>query len=208
LRFEWNCLTRLEAMGFPIPQTKTMKLEELLSQRATQILKRWTALIFDTYPSDAQRFLTKQKDPFANPVGSTLSREAENFFREFLGGADPERLAGALEGIIRVRAVQDFSPSGAVGFVFLLKKIIREETDQEIREQRIPFKELQALESRLDDAALAGFDVYVRCKEKVYEIRAREARNHVSGLLRRAGLLSEIPAWDSDGKNNDSTERS
>jgi hypothetical protein len=182
-----------------------MKLEELLSQRATRILKRWGALVFDTYPSDAQRFLTKQKDTFANPVGSTLTREMENFFREFLGAADPEKLAHALDGMIRIRAIQEFSPSGAVGFIFLLKKIIREEAEQEVREHRIPAKELLALESRLDDAALAGFDVYMRCKEKVYEIRAREAQNHVSGLLRRAGLIADIPAWDSEEKNDDLT---
>ena len=180
-----------------------MKLEELLSQRASRILKRWTALVFDTYPSDAQRFLRKQKDPFANPVGSTLSREMETFFQEFFGAADPERLAHALDGIIRVRAIQEFSPSGAVGFIFLLKKIIREETEQEIREHRIPPEELFALESRLDDAALVGFDVYMGCKEKVYEIRAREAQNRVSGLLRRAGLIADIPAWDSEEKNDD-----
>lgn len=182
-----------------------MKIEELLSQRATQILKRWAALVFETYPSDAQRFLKKQKDPFANPVGSTLSRGMENFFREFLGEADPEKLADALDAMIRVRAVQEFSPSGAVGFIFLLKKIIREEMEKEIREHGIPPKELLALESRLDDAALAGFDVYMRCREKVYEIRAREAQNRVSGLLRRAGLIVEIPTGDSEGKNNDLT---
>lgn len=187
------------------PSDKTMKLEAFLLQRATQILKRWTALIFDSYPSDAQRFLSKQKNSFANPVGSTLSREAEAFFREFLGEADPEKLAGALDGMIRVRAVQDFCPSAAVGFIFSLKKIIREETEQEIRANRIPWKELIALESRLDEAALTGFDIYMGCKEKIYEIRAREAQSHVSGLLRRAGVLADIPAWDSKGKENDQT---
>lgn len=182
-----------------------MKLEEFLLQRATQILKRWTALIFDTYPSDAQRFLSKQKNAFANPVGSSLSREAEIFFREFLGEADPEKLAGALDGMIRIRAVQDFRPSGAVGFIFFLKTIIREETEQEIRANRISVKALLDLESRLDDAALAGFDAYVACKEKLYEIRAREAQSHVSGLLRKAGMLADIPPWDSRGKENDRT---
>jgi hypothetical protein len=177
-----------------------MKLEELLLQRASRILKRWMDLIFDTYPPDAQRFLRKQKDPFANPVGSTLSREIETFYREFIGPAEPEKLAGALDAVIRIRAVQEFSPSGAVGFLLLLKKIIREETVKEVRENRISQEELLALESRLDNAALAGFDVYMRLKEKVYEIRAREARSQVSGLLRRAGLISDVPAWDSDGK--------
>jgi hypothetical protein len=178
-----------------------MKLEELLLQRASRILKRWMDLIFDTYPSDSQRFLRKQKDPFANPVGCTLSREIETLYREFLGPGDPENLAGALDAVIRVRAVQEFSASGAVGFLFLLKKIIREETAKEIRENRISHEELLVLESKLDDLALAGFEIYMRCKEKVYEIRAREAAAQVSGLLRRAGLTAEIPVWDPEGKN-------
>ena len=66
-------------------------------------------------------------------------------------------------------------------------------------------KELLALESRLDDAALMGFDVYMGCREKVYEIRACEAQNRVSGLLRRMGLIADIPAWDSEEKKNELT---
>lgn len=189
---------------FSLPD-KVMKLEELLLQRATRILKRWMDLIFDTYPPDAQRFLRKQKDPFANPVGSTLSREIEAFYREFIGSGDSEKMAHALDALIRVRAVQDFSASGAVGILFLLKKIIREETVQALRENRIAQDELLALESRLDDAALAGFDVYMSCKEQVYQIRAREAKSQVSGLLRRAGLISEIPDWVSDGNKTRTT---
>ena len=178
-----------------------MKLEELLSQRASRIMKRWMDHIYDTYPSDAQRFLRKQKDPFANPVGSTLSRQIETFYHEIIGPADPEKVGAVLDALIRVRAVQEFSPSGAIGFLFLLKKLIREETVKEVEKDRMLQEDLLALEARLDDAALAGFDVYMRCKEQVYEIRAREARSHVSGLLRRAGLISEVPAWDSENKN-------
>jgi hypothetical protein len=189
---------------FSLPN-ETMKLEELLLQRASQILKRWTDLIFDTYPADAKRFLRKQKDPFANPVGSSLFREIETFYREFLGPADPEIMNGALDAVIRIRAVQEFSASDAVGFLFLLKKVIREETVQAVRENRITQDELLALESRLDAAALTGFDIYMRCKEQVYEIRAREAKSQVSGLLRRAGLISEIPAWNSENKKTSMT---
>jgi RsbT co-antagonist protein rsbRD N-terminal domain len=175
-----------------------MKLEELLTQRASRILKRWLDFIFDTYPEDAQRFLRKQKDSFANPVGSTLSRELETLCLEFLGKADPDRMASALEGIVRIRAIQGFAASEAVAFIFFLKRIIREETDKELREGRLATEELLALESRLDDLAMQAFDVYMACKEKVFEIRAREAQNHVSGLLRRAGLTVEIPEWGSD----------
>jgi len=92
-----------------------MKLETLLSQRERPILKRWTECILETYPSDARRFLEKQKDPFSNPVGSTLSRAIEAFYREFLGNGDPEKLAGSLDALLRVRAVQGFSPSSEIG---------------------------------------------------------------------------------------------
>ena len=163
-------------------------------------MKRWLDLIFDTYPADTRRFLRKQKDPFANPVGSTLSRELETLYKEFIGKADSDKMASALDGIVRIRAIQGFAASEAVAFIFLLKRIIREETGKEVREDRLASEELLALESRLDDLALQAFDVYMTCKEKVFEIQAREARNHVSGLLRRAGLMAEIPDWDSDPK--------
>jgi hypothetical protein len=179
-----------------------MKLEELLTKRASRILKRWLDLLFETYPADAQRFLRKQKDPFANPVGTTLSGELETLYREFLGKADPDKMASAMDGIIRIRAVQGFAASEAVAFIFFLKKIIREETDKEVREDRFVAEELLTLESRLDDLALQAFDLYMACREKVFEVRAREARNHVSGLLRRAGLTAEIPEWDSGPKKS------
>lgn len=182
-----------------------MKLETLLSQREPHILKRWMECILDTYPEDARRFLEKQKDPFSNPVGSTLSRAIETFYREFLGTGDPEKLAGSLDALIRVRAVQGFSASSAVGFLFSLKKIIREETRKEARDNRISEEDLVFFESRLDEAALAGFDLYMRCREKIYEIRARESRNQVSGLLRRAGLASEIAAWGAAENKKDLT---
>lgn len=190
---------------FLVAPGERMNLETLLSQRQTPILKRWLEGILETYPADARRFLGKQKDSFANPVGSTLSRAIESFYRELLGAGDPEKLAGALEALIRVRAVQGFSASGALGFLFLLKKIVREETSREIGNNRVSPEELLLLDSRLDQVALAGFDLYMRCREKVFEIRARESQNQVSGLLRRAGLVSEIPAWDASEREKDLT---
>jgi hypothetical protein len=141
-----------------------MKLEKLLSEQSSTILKRWLQLILETYPSDTQRFLKKQKDQFANPVRDTISKEIKNIYRELLQGIDREKVSPSLDRIIRIRAVQDFSPSQAIFFVFLLKKVIREVLD--------------------------------KCREKMYELRAKEARNQVSKLLQRAGLVAEIPEWE------------
>ena len=39
----------------------------------------------------------------------------------------------ALDGIIRIRSIQDFTPSEAVGFIFDLKTVIRGVVDAEGR---------------------------------------------------------------------------
>ena len=180
-----------------------MKLEDLLKQKASSVRKRWLDLIIDTYPADSQRFLREQKDRFANPVGTTLSRAIEALYHELLHGMNDEKVDASLDEIVRIRAIQDFSPAGAMGFIFLLKKVLREELDQEIRENAAACGELLALEARVDEMALRGFDLYMNCRQKVYEIRAKEAKNHVSRLLQKAGLLCEVPGWDSDPKKDD-----
>ncbi len=172
----------------------SMKLEKLLLQKRSAILDRWLQLILETYPADAQRFLKKQKDRFANPVGYTISKETENLYKQLLQRVETKSLSASLDRIFRIRAVQDFSPSQAVAFIFLLKKVISEELESEIPENRL-FDELMLIDSRIDDMALLGFDIYVRCREKIYEIRAKEANNRVSGLLQKSGLISEIPDW-------------
>ena len=182
-----------------------MNLETILTQKGPTILSKWLELILETYPADAQRFLKKQKNRFANPVGTTIKSEAENIYQELLRGMDPERLSLFLDGIIRIRAIQDFTPSQAISFVFLLKNIIREEVGKEVREQQL-LDEMMIFESRFDEAALLAFDIYMKCREKVYEIRATEAKNQVSRLLLKAGLTCEIPDWSREPDENNSTQ--
>lgn len=180
-----------------------MNLETILTQRGPTILSRWLELILETYPTDAQRFLKRQKDPFANPVGTTIKAEAEKLYKELLQGMDPGHLSLFLDGIIRIRAVQDFTPSQAISFVFLLKNIIREEVGKEIRGQQL-LDELMIFESRFDEVALLAFDVYMKRREKIYEIRANETKNQVARLLSKAGLTCEIPEWSR--KENDTIQ--
>jgi hypothetical protein len=172
-----------------------MKLEKLLSEKGPAVLDRWLKSILESYPADTQRFLKKQKDPFANPVRHTISKETENIYKELLKGVDRDRVSPFLDRIIRIRAVQDFSPSQAVAFIFLLKKVIREALDKEIGEHQLS-DDLLVLESKIDDLALIAFDVYMRCREKIYALSANEARNQVYRLLQKKGLMAEIPEWE------------
>lgn len=154
-------------------------------------------MILETYPADTSTFLKKQKDRFANPVGSTISQGIEGLFDELLKEMDSDKVSTFLDKIIRVRAVQDFSPSQAMAFIFLLKKVIREELGREIRENGLA-EELLKLESRIDILALLSFDIYMKCREKIYEIRVNEVKNTVHMLLKRANLICEIPEQEPD----------
>jgi hypothetical protein len=77
--------------------------------------------------------------------------------------------------MIRIRAVQDFLPSKAIGFVFLLKRVIQEELGREVRERGLG-EELLDFERQIDDLALLAFDVYMQCREKIFEVRIREVK--------------------------------
>jgi len=184
-----------------------MKLKNLLLKNRAAILDRWFRLIIETYPSETSKFLKSQKDRFANPVGAAISEGIEGLYEHLLGEGDLVEVSSFLDRIIRIRAIQDFSPSQAVAFVFSLKKAIREQLENEIRDNPVA-DELLAVESRIDDLILLSFDIYMNCREKIYEIKANEARNRTFTLLERAGLVSEIPEQESDlddSNNNSST---
>ena len=184
-----------------------MNLKDLLLKNRAAILERWFRLIIETYPSETSKFLKSQKDRFANPVGAAISEGIEGLYEHLLGESDPVEVSSFLDRIIRIRAIQDFAPSQAVAFVVFLKKAIREQLGKEIRDKTVA-DELLAVESRIDDLTLLSFDIYMNCREKVYEIKANEIRNRTFTLLERADLVSEIPEQEpdlEDSNNNSST---
>ena len=61
---------------------------------------------------------------------------------------------------------------------------------------------MSELEEKIDEMVLISFDIYLKCRETLYQIRVEQAKNQVAGLLRRAGLIEEIPEWDPDKKKN------
>jgi hypothetical protein len=152
-----------------------MELKQLLLQRQAAILKRWFDLILGTYPPDTAAPMQKGKDPFTNPVGSTISQGIETVFRGLLENGDSEGLSASLNSILKIRSVQDFSPSKAVGFIFLLKKAIEETLKSEIHKEPIQ-EEWLKFNSKIDGIALHAFDLYMDCREKICEIRVNKAR--------------------------------
>ena len=166
-----------------------MNLKQHLKEKKPEILKKWFDAIAGTYPGDTASFLKKQKAQFTNPVGYTLSEGMDGLFEGLLQGLLPDEVARFLDSIVRIRAIQDFSPSEAVTFIFQLKKTVRQELGSEIMAQQGVSEELVAFESAIDDLALYAFDLYMKCREKIYELKANEARSMTFRLLQQAHLI-------------------
>jgi hypothetical protein len=162
-----------------------MSLPELLHDKRSAILGRWKELTLQVYAEESARFIKSEKDRFNNPVGQAINSGLETLYDGLTGGRPAEEMEQALDGIVRIRAVQDLSPAEAVGFVFLLKRAIREEAGDALAGAEA-LTELSVLESRIDSIALAAFGIYMRCRERIYEIRVTEIKNLTSKLLERA----------------------
>jgi hypothetical protein len=168
-----------------------MDLLTLLEQKREAILDKWFDLIISTYPSDANKFLANQKDRFQNPVGYAISAGTKMIYAQVLSGFDAGKLTKALDGIIRIRSVQEFKPSEAIFFVFQLKSAIRETllgrgsgTDNvRLAESMAP--QLAEIDSKIDEIAMVAFDKYTECREQLHEIRLNEIKKRTGLLLDR-----------------------
>ena len=166
-----------------------MTLKDLLHSRRAAIEKRWLEKTLESYAPDASAFFERQKDQFANPVGQALRAGTRTMLDCLLGEMDAEKVCGCLEEIVKIRSIQDFTPAQALSFVFSLKQVIREEFEGDLDADKSA--ELVQFEARIDQLALFAFDVYVKCRERLYEIRVSEVKRSVSGLMRRLNREEE-----------------
>jgi len=173
-----------------------MGLQEILRENRDNIVSRWFEQTVDTYPSDARRFFKRLEDPISNPVGSTIFRGMSEAFDCLISGADleTEAVRGALDDILRIRAVQEFTAETAVSFVFDLKTIVRKVLGKEIGEKRI-LEDFLTFEGRVDKLALLAFNIFTQCREKVYELRAWEFKNRTARIVQRA-----CQVWEARGE--------
>lgn len=175
-----------------------MGLRNLLENKKSSIVNKWFEFVTDTYAPDAALFFKNQRDGFLNPVGGTTRDILEKLFEAILEKADADGIAVTIEPLIKIRAVQNFSPSQAVGFLFVLKTIIRKELKKELK--KINPEELVSIDARIDSLALIGFDIFMQCREKIYDLKTNTERSKIYTAFARAGLIKEIAADEPDLK--------
>ena len=148
---------------------------ELLVKKKSEIVDNWIKLIFDTYSSETSKFLNVEKNQFSNPVGFITNDTVNRLFDALIDDVNPVNVKPLLIDLIKIRAVQDFTPSQAVGFILLIKDVVRNFIKDELTNSNV-YRDLLEFESRIDKTALIAFDLYQECREKVYRIHLNEIK--------------------------------
>lgn len=170
-----------------------MRLEQRIAKHKSRILEKWFQVLAGTYPPDTSHFLKTNQDAFTNPVGGTARQTMQAVLDELLKEADPTKLARLLDPLIHIRAVQTiFTPSQAIAFILDLKGIIRQTFAHELNDPS-RMTELQVFEARIDRLLLIAFDIFIRCREKIYQMKATEEQSKIYRAFARAGLVRENP---------------
>ena len=152
----------------------------LLEERKDTIVDRWVDEVLAAYPSESAALFQAQRDPFANPLGHSVREGTRGIFQAILEGSDQEALRNHLDGIVRIRAVQQLTPAEALSFVFSLRSIVRDV----VPEADVSFREdLTELDGKIDEVALAAFEVYATRREEVSQLRINEVKRQVTWVM-------------------------
>lgn len=151
-----------------------MHLQEFINENKAIILKKWVSAVISTYPADASRFLTNQKDQFANPLGSSITHGLSDLLEILCAEKSAqENISSDIEQLIKIRAVQEFSPAMAIGFIFDLKAVVLHLYKKE-KNCDCLMDEWLAFASRIDVLALTVFDLYMASRERIFKVRMNE----------------------------------
>ena len=164
-------------------------MKDFLIKKQSVIIEKWKDEIAQTYPAETAGFLKKKRDQFSNPVGHIITQGVEQLYEGLINDIDRDEIESLVDPLVRIRAVQDFAPSEAVGFMILLKEIVRQELGSELKNKGM-IEKLLLLESQIDNFSLVAFDVYMKCREKIHEIKTNEIRKRSLGLLDNPKMIA------------------
>jgi len=101
-----------------------------------------------------------------------------------LEGTDANKLAPLLDQVIRVLAVQELLPSQALNFLFYLKRIVRTQAEKQGLSPQDP--ELLGFDNVVDQLLRLSFDIYVKCRERIFQLKVEEQTLQTEKLIQLA----------------------
>lgn len=171
------------------------KLEIFFQEKRTLIIEKWFDALLNNYSPEAAKIFKREKDPFANPLGYNIHLGVEgiiDWFEKDEKEAGTEAVSVALDKILRILAVQEFTPGQALSFIVTFKKIIKNQMKDYYKNKDEMWSEWQIFDERVDNLILMAMEIYTNCREKLYQIKVDEANSRVYSLLRKARVVPDM----------------
>ena len=165
-----------------------MNLHKALRAQREKIVSLWVDRTLDSYISSG--FFKTSRDRFANPVGANIREGLGRLYDQLLEGVLPEKMLAPLDQVIRIRAVQEFSPSQAVAPILELKWVVRKVLGKQRAEGGLE-TELDGFDLEVERLALLAFDMYTECREQLYRNRIQELKSG-RHILTDSGCVSSL----------------
>ena len=156
-----------------------MKLEEAFRNYREKIVSKWVDYTLSTYGTSS--FFKKERDKFSNPVGANTKEALNRLFVLLAENEDSKEFETPLEQIMKIRAIQDFTASQAVAPLHAVKHITRDVFSKD-KECENLIAELYDFEFAVDLMVLTAFDLYMRNRERLYQVRIAEIQSGNSVL--------------------------
>ncbi len=150
-------------------------LKKFLQARKPAILETWFQSVINIYPAERRDFLRRKEETFTNPIGSSIYEALAGLLSEIIEDKNLGRIEDALQELIHLRAVEDFSPGQAISFLPTLRQIIREE----LRSANLINayqEEYDHLANLIDELTRRAFDIYMGCREKIFNLKVKELK--------------------------------
>ena len=176
-----------------------MELIEALSNKKKEILSLWIKRTLDSYT--APGFFKSSKDPFANPVGVNIANGLASLLDLLMSKEELQAYHKPLDQVVRIRAVQDFTPSQAMAPFLELKWVVKQVLSGDKETQPL-LGMLDTLDCEIDRMALATFDIFSECREQLYRNRIRELKSG-SSILTDAACPSALMRQEMKGVGKD-----
>jgi hypothetical protein len=151
-----------------------MDLSEALNNHRGKIVNRWVEYTLSSYKSS--EFFLKESNAFANPTGGIVRLSLNKLFGFLAEKADSVKFQEPLGEIMRLRSVQEFTAGQAVAPINAVKHIVREVLAEDKQNCDLA-NNLYDFDFAVDLAMLSAFDIYMQCRERLYEVRIKEIKS-------------------------------
>ncbi len=145
----------------------------LLERHRVAVTARWRRLMAGDAAAGSGGFVAGLIDEFGNPAGAIISRAAAAIFDLLTAAPRGEESYGAIDELMKLRAVQCHPAGDALRFLSQLENECLETIEAQGCGNLSP-EERAHITAILDEMAHEARDRYERCRERIDCLRARE----------------------------------